>query len=449
MNALTQYIDLFKEHSHLINENAARVMNFPRTDALKSLESKHLPKKGAENYENIDFSKILEHDYGLNIKRVNFNINASAPFRCGLPNITPSLYFLRNDLYSASSPAEKFVPEGAFIGSIREFCDKFPEIASKHYAKIADIDNPIVALNTLFAQDGIAIWLKKGVKLEKPVQIVNVLENGMPLMAVRRFLIIAEEDTKAEILMCDHTQTENVPFVALQTMEVYVGKNASVNIYEMEESTLLTSRLSSFYAEMNENSRLLADTITLFNGTTRNEYYVNIGGKGAELKLLGMAIEDLNRHIDILTRVEHNAEECHTDELFKYVVDEEASGSFAGLVKVNRGACKTEAFQSNRNIVGSDDAKIFSKPQLEIYEDDVKCSHGSATGQLDEMQVFYMQTRGIPENEAKLLLKQAFMSDVTDAVALPGLKERLHILIEKRFSGELSNCLHCNTGCHG
>ncbi len=209
---------------------------------------------------------------------------------------------------------------------------------------------------------------------------------------------------------------------------MWVGRDAVLDYYDLEESTEKTSRLSSLYLRQEEGSHVLIDGITLYNGDTRNEYYCRLEGSHADLKLLGMGIEDYSRHLDSYSRIDHIAGDCHTDELFKYVVDDEAVGAFAGLIYVKPGADKTEAYQSNRNIVGSDRARMFSKPQLEIYDDDVKCSHGTAIGQLDEMQVFYMQTRGIPEETAKLLLKQAFMADVIDGVRLPWLKERLQSL---------------------
>lgn len=448
MDALMQYIDLYKAHSGLVNSNSEEIMNQPRERALEILESSSLPHKGEENYETIDLPAILAPDYGLNLARIEIDVNASAPFRCGVPNVSSSLFIVRNDLYSESKATRDSLPEGVYAGSLKEFCRVHPEIASQYYSKIANLLNPLVALNTLYAQDGIVVWVKQGVKLEKPLQIVNVLQNGMPLMAVRRLLFIMEENAEVKVLMCDHTQTDNVDFVALQTTEVFLAPNASLDIYELEESTRRTSRLSQVYACQQEGSHLLLDGITLFNGVTRNEYYVNLAGRDASLHLFGMAIEDKDRQIDTYSRVEHNAKGCHTDELLKYVIDDEAVGAFAGLIRVAEGADKTEAFQSNRNILGSDSAKVFSKPQLEIYDDDVKCSHGSATGQLDELQVFYMRTRGIPEEQAKFLLKQAFMADVIDAVKLPSLRDRLRLLVEKRFSGELYNCLSCSSGCH-
>lgn len=447
MNALTQYIDLYKEHGELVDLNSAEVINGRRGDALRILEKTALPKKGSENYETTDLNAILSPDYGVNIARVPIDVNPATSFHCGVPTLSSSLFLLVNDLYAASERAYEGLPEGVYVGSLRKFAQDYPDFAHKYYGKIADMDNPIVALDSLLVQDGIAIWVKKGVKVEKPLQIVNILQNGTPLMAVRRVLVIVEDDAEVKILSCDHTQNPDVDFLALCTVEVSVGKNAIVDYYDLEESTEKTSRLSALYLHQDEGSNVMIDGITLYNGITRNEYHTRFDGRHASLKLFGMGIEDRTRHLDTYSKIVHATPDCNTDELFKYVVDDAATGAFAGLILVKPGAEKTEAYQSNRNIVATDTARMFSKPQLEIYNDDVKCSHGTATGQLDEMQVFYMRTRGIPEATAKLLLKQAFMADVIDGVRLEALKDRLHMLVERRFAGADPSCASCRTGC--
>ena len=448
MNALKQYIDLYREHADLIDLNSAEMLNGRREEAFRILEGMKLPEKGSENYETTSLPDILSPDYGVNIARVNIDVNPAASFHCGVPNLSTSLFMLVNDIYAETPRSREGLPEGIEAGSLRKFAEQHPEIIERYYGRIADIHNPIVALDTLLAQDGIAIWVKRGVNVEKPLQLVNILQSGMPLMAVRRVLIIAEEDAKVKILSCDHTQNPDVDFLALNTIEIFAGRNSQVDLYDLEESTERTSRLSALYLRQEEGSNVLIDGITLYNGTTRNEYHTSFIGEHASLKLYGMGIEDRKRHLDNYSRIEHAKGSCTTDELFKYVVDDEATGAFAGLVLVRPGADKTEAYQSNRNIVGSDTARMYSKPQLEIYNDDVKCSHGTATGQLDEMQVFYMRTRGIPEATAKLLLKQAFMADVIDGVRLEGLQERLHMLVERRFAGGESSCASCRSACN-
>ena len=447
MNALKQYIDLYIAHADLIDLNSAEMINGRRREAFEALQRCKLPKKGSENYETTDLGAILEPDYGVNIGRVPIDVNPAASFHCGVPTLSTSIFFLVNDIYAQTERSHDGLPEGVYVGSLRKFATEHPEVAQKYYGRTADIANPVVALDTLLCQDGIAIWVKKGVKVEKPLQIVNILQNGSPLMAVRRLLVIAEDDSEVKILSCDHTQNPDVNFLALNVVEITAGKRAVVDYYDLEESSVNTSRLSALYLSQEEDSNVLLDGLTLYNGTTRNEYHTRFQGPRGSLKLYGMGIEDRSRHLDNYSRIEHAAPECKTDELFKYVVDEEATGAFAGLILVKPGADKTEAYQSNRNIVGTDTARMFSKPQLEIYDDDVKCSHGTATGQLDEMQVFYMRTRGIPEATAKLLLKQAFMADVIEGVRLDALRDRLHMLVERRFAGADPSCASCHSGC--
>ena len=443
MNSLAQYIELYNRNISLVNDGSTDIMNRMRPEALDILNNTELPKKGSENFETTDLNEILSPDYGINLARVQLNVNAGAAFQCGIPNMTKTLFFFRNDLYTETSEARKELPDGLFIGSLKKFCREYPVMAEKYYGKTADIRNPLVALNTLLAQDGIVVWAKEGVRYDKPIQIVGILENEQPLMAIRRLLIIAEKNSDIKVLLCDHTQTDNVRFLNLVTTEIVTEENSKVEICEMEESSEVTSRLSCVYLRQGKSSHVSSSEITLYNGVTRNEYYCEFGGPNAHLDLSGMAIEDNQRKVDTYSRVNHIYPGCTTNELFKYVVDDNAVAAFSGVIKVFKGASKTEAFQNNRNIIGSDGARIYSKPTLEIYDDDVKCSHGSAIGQLDEKQIFYMRTRGLTEGQARFLLKQAFMSDVIDRIAIPDFKLRLHSLVEKRFAGEPHNCSAC------
>ena len=447
MNALTQYINIFKENEALVNNGSCDTINRLRPEALDILENTALPSKGAENYEIIDLGELLSPDFGLNLARVNIDVNAAAPFHCGVPNMTPSLFFFRNDLYAESVNARESLPDGLYVDSLRNFCQHYPVKADRYFGKIADMRNPLVALNSLLVQDGIVVWAREGVKTDKPVQIVGILENGMPLMAVRRILVIAEKDSDIKILLCDHTQNDSVNFMNLVVSEIFAGENASVEICEMEESSQKTCRLAAAYVRQDKQSRVSAVGITLYNGVTRNEYYCGFTAPDSSLRLAGMAIEDRDRMVDTFSRVNHTFPRCNTDELFKYVVDDNAVAAFSGLIKVEKGASKTEAFQTNRNIIGNDGARVYSKPTLEIYDDDVKCSHGSAIGQLDEKQIFYMRSRGLPEEEAKFLLKQAFMADVIDKISMPEFRQRLHTLVERRFAGDARNCSSCGNFC--
>ena len=259
---------------------------------------------------------------------------------------------------------------------------------------------------------------------------------------IRRFLVILEEGAQYRLLVCDHAM-DSVNFLATQVIEIFAGENAVFDFYELEETHTSTVRISNMYVRQEANSNVLLNGMTLHNGTTRNTTRVTLAGEHAELNLCGMAIADKNQHVDNHTTIDHAVPNCTSNELYKYVLDEQAVGAFAGLVLVRPDAQHTSSQQTNRNLCATRDAHMYSQPQLEIYADDVKCSHGATVGQLDESALFYMRQRGIPVREARLLLMFAFVNEVIDTIRLDALKDRLHLLVEKRFQGEPNKCQGC------
>ena len=230
-------------------------------------------------------------------------------------------------------------------------------------------------------------------------------------------------------------------------VEVVAGAGSTLDYYDMEESNASTHRVSTIAVRQERDSNVLVDGITLLNGMTRNNYIVDVDGEHATTQLLGMTIASGSQHVDTHTLIRHNAPRCNSNEMFKYVLGDTAVGAFSGKILVNPDCPRVEAYQGNRNICASPEAKMYTKPQLEIYTDDVKCSHGTTIGQLDEDAMFYMQARGISRETARTMLMQAFMSDVVDAVRLDILRDRLHHLVEKRFAGSLATCADCITAC--
>lgn len=441
--ALRQYIDLYEEHRALIDANGTGPLNALRPRAAEMLAAMRLPRRGDENFENIDLAALLAPDYGINLQKVPIDVNTDMTFSCEVPVSSQSVMMNVNDTFASAVEAYDNLPDGVDVGSLREFAALDPETVTARYGTLADMANPVVALDTLFAQDGLYLHVRKGVRLERPLQLVNILSASMPLMAVRRVLVVIDDDAEARLLVCDHSQRDDVALMALETIEIFVGRNARFDYYNIEESTESTVRLSALYVSQQAGSQVNIDGMTLFNGTTRNEYYCRFDGEEAGLRLYGMGIGDRARVMSTYTRIDHTAPRCKSDELFKFSVDDTSTAAFTGRIYVAPGAVKTEAYQANRNLVGAPEAKMYSKPQLEIYNDDVKCSHGCAIGQLDPMQVFYMRTRGLTEETARLLLRQAFMADVIAAVDVPSLRDRLRLLSERRFAGLQSACGRC------
>lgn len=416
MGAIDQYLSLYERNRALIDSSAADPLNALRPAAAEMLRHITLPRRGDENFANIDMEEMLAPDYGLNLD-------------------TPDLIVNRE----AFGP----LPEGVEIGSLRQLARREPLTVARAYGQTADPANPIVALNTLLATDGLYLRVARGVRLAHPLQLINKLDNKTPEMAVRRVLVIIEDDAECRLLVCDHSTRDNVSLLELETVEISVGRNARFDYYHIEESTSSTNRLSAIYLNQEAASQVNIDGITLYNGVTRNEYHCRFKGEDANLHLYGMGIEDGDRHVATYSHISHDMPRCKSDELFKFTVDDQATAEFTGRIYVAPGAVKTEAYQSNRNLVGHGGAKVWSRPQLEIYNDDVKCSHGCAIGQLDPMQIFYMRTRGLSEPEARLLLRQAFMADVIAGIDAGIIRDRLRLLVERRFAGLASKCDAC------
>ena len=294
----------------------------------------------------------------------------------------------------------------------------------------------------MLAQDGLLVYVPKNVRVERAVQVINILRSDVDLMINRRVLIIVEEGAEIKLLFCDHAADDR-NFLTTQVIEAYVGRNASLDLYCMEETHEKNVRVSNLYIDQEADSRVNHNIITLHNGVTRNRTDLTLSGEGAECVLNGCAIADKNQVVDNNTLIDHKVPHCDSKELYKYVLDGKATGAFAGRVLVRKGAQKTTSEERNQNICATREARMFTQPMLEIYADDVKCSHGSTVGQLNDAAMFYMRQRGISEKEAKLLLEFAFINEVIDTMKLEPLRDRLHHLVEKRFRGELSKCEGC------
>ena len=414
-----------------------------RNDRIDDFKRLGIPTKKLERYKYTDMTRLFEPNYGVNLKRLDIPVNPYDAFRCDVPNLSTSLYFIVNDTFYTKTTPKAQLPDGVRIGSLKAEAEKNPELIAKYYARLANTsDDGITALNTMLAQDGLLVYVPKNVRVERAVQVINILRSDVDLMINRRVLIIVEEGAEIKLLFCDHAADDR-NFLTTQVIEAYVGRNASLDLYCMEETHEKNVRVSNLYIDQEADSRVNHNIITLHNGVTRNRTDLTLSGEGAECVLNGCAIADKNQVVDNNTLIDHKVPHCDSKELYKYVLDGKATGAFAGRVLVRKGAQKTTSEERNQNICATREARMFTQPMLEIYADDVKCSHGSTVGQLNDAAMFYMRQRGISEKEAKLLLEFAFINEVIDTMKLEPLRDRLHHLVEKRFRGELSKCEGC------
>ena len=425
------YIELFGENRALFQADKPLWWEAKRAEAIKLLE----------NNEIESFKEAYALDYGLNVRRLPFAGEPFSLFRCDIPGLATSNYLVLNDSFYAQV-SEPNLPKGVIICSLSEAFKQHAELI-KPYLEQMNISNADMALNTLLAQDGMFIYIPDGVQLEKPIQLVNLMYGKVDMMAVSQNLAIIGENAKAQVLVCDHAYGEEVNYLSNRLTQVFVGKNSTYEHYKLESSSSKTTNISTLQIYQEEGSQVLSNLITLANGKTHNRVEANLNGKGAYLSLNGLGLGQDSEKIENHTFINHNVAGATSNELFKYILDDNSVGDFYGLIKVLKDAQQTQAYQTNRNLCLSKEARMHTRPQLEIYADDVKCNHGATVGQLDENALFYMSARGIDPAEAKMLLMFAFVHDVLDNVRIEPLKDRLQLLIERRLRGDNSHCSGC------
>lgn len=386
---------------------------------------------------------LLDIDYGLNLQRISIPVNPYQVFRCDVPGIQSYLYFVINDVfYTEQSVRNSRLPEGVVVCSMREAVRRYPDIVKRYLNRRVPAADSLCALNGMFAQDGFFFYVPDGVELDHPVQLVNVMRSDVDLMANAHNLIVIGNRAKACLLVCDHAM-DKVRFCANRITEVEVGEGARYEHYKLEDTSETMCNLCTLLISQQAQSDALANIITLRNGLTHNNIIINQEGADAKTTLCGMAISSGRQFTGNRTRITHFTTGGTSEELFKYVLDEAARGAFTGELIVRPDAQKTEARQTNRNILLSPEARMRTMPQLEIYADDVRCSHGATTGQLDEAALFYMQQRCISPEEARLLLMNAFLSDVIGNIRVPALQERIAALVDRRLRKTDSACAAC------
>lgn len=401
MKSEQQYIELYHEASALIKQKSCPIMNSVRDAAFAVFEEKGFPSKKVERYKYTDVGAAFAPNYGISF---------------GALELKPSKY-------------------------IFSFKDSPIDLAP-YYNKVADGSDALTALNTALAHEGLLIYVPKNERPADPIVVDNYLRGNAATMMNRRVLVVLEVGAEATIIINDHA-TDKQRFLTTQVMEVIAKDNSKLDLYEIEETTPLCSRFSNVYIKESRDCSVKHNSITLFNGQTRNLCDVYLEGENSEITLNGCAIGTASQRIDNNTLIAHKVPNCQSNELYKYVVDDKSIGAFAGKILVEKDAQKTSSQETNANLCASKEARMFTQPMLEIYADDVKCAHGSTVGVMDEAALFYMRQRGIPEEEARTLLKNAFMGQVIDQITLEPLRQKLYVKVEKRFRGELDKCDDC------
>lgn len=441
MNALDQYLDLYRQHRATIMAHAPEALNAPRDGAFDTLTRLgRFPAKGDEGYEKISLEDMFAPDYGINITRVPFTADRHTEFSCAVPHIGALTAMLVNDTFVPGHDLAEKLPEGVELMSLAQAAVKYPDLVCP---ALAPADNAVATLNTLLVQDGVFMRVRRGVRLERPVQILSLFNSRQPMLAPRRIRVVMEEGSAASLLVCDHPRVADADTLSCRVVEISLGRDASFDFYDLEEANPRTRRASVLAVSQEQGSRFTAGGAFLNGGQTRNEYHVRHNGEHCHTSLNGLVVAGGAQIVDNATFVTHSQPRCSSEQLFKYALFDSAQGAFEGLVTVEESAVFTDAHQTNRNLLASPDARMHTMPQLIINCDEVKASHGATTGQLDDDALFYMRSRGIPEAEARMMLTTAFLTDVLENIGLEPLRDRLRHLVDKRLRGCGTSCDNC------
>ena len=402
-----------------------------RSEAIKTFEEKGFPTKKEEDWKYTPLNRILKQNYSVFPKKEN-----------ALEYRDVKKYFIHDiDTYKIvfidgkySSHLSQTTHDGMDICLMSAALSKpkYRLFIENYFNKIATNDS-LSSLNTAFSSEGAYISIPKNKLVEKPIQILHFSTgNESALMLQPRNLIVVGENSHVQIIERHQSLTDN-PVLTNNVTEIFASKRAIIDYYKVQNDNINASLIDNTFIKQRQESHCSVHTFSFGGKLTRNNLNFFQHGERIDSTLKGVTIIGDKQHVDHNTLVHHSEPNCESHQDYKGVFADNAIGVFNGKVVVEKEAQKTNAFQANNNILISDKATINTKPQLEIFADDVKCSHGCTIGQLDENAMFYLKTRGIPEKEAKALLMYAFSNNVLDSVKIPEMKRRINKLIANKL----------------
>lgn len=441
-------ISIFEENQEVIFRNDSPALVERRKAAIAQFRKSGFPGKKTENWRNTDISKSLEADYNYYLEPTyRPNVDLDKIFQCDIPHLETDMISQLNGWYVSKNGGIKTDEQGVVIGSLAMAKEKYTDLIDAHYGNIAeDTKSGFVALNNAFSEDGVFIYVPDNVQVKMPLQMVNIIHHDENIFIQNHNLVIVGKNSSLQLVQCDDSVDHQQSLINTVT-EIYVGENSSVDHYKLQNKNDNSTLINSMFFDMKRDARLSTNAITLNGGLIRNENYVTLNGENCEANVMGVYLVDKAQHVDNQVFVDHAYPNCYSNELFKGIVDDSAHAVFNGHILVRKDSQHTNAYQNNKNILLTDKATVTTKPFLEIYADDVKCSHGATIGQLDENAMFYLNSRGIGEHNARMLLLYAFAAEVINHIKIEPLKIRIDDMVKKRLRGELSICEQCVLHC--
>ncbi|OUS01688.1 Fe-S cluster assembly protein SufD [Flavobacteriales bacterium 33_180_T64] len=402
-----------------------------RSEAIKSFEAKGFPSKRDEEWKYTSLNTILKHDYSVFPKQEEA-LDYKDIKKYFIHDIDTYKIVFIDGKYSSHLSQTTHDSIDVCLMSSALSKPKYQLIIENYFNKAATKES-LASLNTAFSQEGAYIHIPKNKIVEKPIQIIHFSTgNESALLLQPRNLIVVDENSHVQIIERHQSLTEN-PVLTNSVTEIFANKRAIVDYYKIQNDKQSASLIDNTFIKQKRESHVSVHTFSFGGKLTRNNLNFYQEGERIDSTLKGVTIIGDKQHVDHNTLVHHIEPNCESHQDYKGIFSDRSTGVFNGKVLVDKIAQKTNAFQANNNILLSNKASINTKPQLEIFADDVKCSHGCTIGQLDESTMFYMRSRGIPEKEAKALLMFAFSNNVLNSVKIPEIKQRITKIIATKL----------------
>lgn len=427
-----QLLAAFRSNEERMNGESKTPLHQIRRAALQQFDLLGFPTIRHEEWKYSNVSALLKEAFDLD---ATSDLTADDLTPLQIPNLDGNIVTFVNgryrpDLSRLVSPAEQVL-----ISSFADTLKTDPDLIGTHFARYADFqDNAFTALNTALAGDGVVVRVPNNVTVEQPIILRFITDaRDKNIASQPRNLVIVGRN--AEVTMAESYRTlgERAGFVNVVT-EIVLDRDARMQYYKVQNDTERTYHIGTTQVSQTDNSHFYSATVTLNGSFVRNNLNIVLGGQYAEAFMYGLYMPNGRQHVDNHTLVDHAMPNSYSNELYKGILDDTGTGVFNGKIYVRPDAQKTNAYQSCKNVVLSPGASMNTKPQLEIFADDVKCSHGTTTGQLNDEALFYMRSRGIPKDDARTLLLYAFAQDVLSQIKIQPIREYLESVVTQKLA---------------
>ena len=402
-----------------------------RNESLKNFDNKGFPTKKEEAWKYTSLNAVLANDFNI-LPKGDSSVEWKDVKKYFLNDVDTYKVVFINGVFCSHLSSTTHDGIDVCLMSSALTKPKYKMVIDTYFNDAIDKEDSLSSLNTAYAFEGAYINIPKSTVVQKPIEIIYFTTGSNAVFLQPRNLVIVGENAHVQIIERHQSLTDE-PVFTNAVSEIFAAKRAIVDYYKLQNDVQTANLIDNTFVKQKQESRVSVHTFSFGGNITRNNLNFYQQGERIDSTLKGITIIGDKQHVDHYTLVNHEQPNCESHQNYKGIFDDRSTGVFNGKIFVNKIAQKTDAFQQNNNILLTDKATLNTKPQLEIFADDVKCSHGCTIGQLDEDAMFYMQQRGIPKKEAKALLMYAFTDEVLKSVAIPDLQLKLQKLISMKL----------------